>query len=66
MVDHVPVGRDDLAGKIGVVETSVHDHVTAQPCQLARQRCDVDVLAAGVDTAQRGQRAGVFGHQCHR
>ena len=51
-------------GRIGVVGPGGHvDRRSRGAARCGGQRGDVDVLAAGVGAAERGQRAGVLGHQ---
>jgi hypothetical protein len=44
-----------------VVAASVDDDVVAPAAELLRECGDVDVLPAGLDAADRGERAGVLG-----
>jgi hypothetical protein len=70
MVDDDAGGQAHPAGQGRVVATGVHHHVGPQGDHGPGQLGHVHVLAAGVDAAQGGQRAGVLGHHgdahgCH-
>jgi hypothetical protein len=63
VLDSHPVTHRHPVGEGGVVPPGVDRHLEAAALEGEREGGDVDVLAAGVDGAERGQRAGVLGDQ---
>ena len=62
VVHHDARAQVDALGQVGVVTARVHDDLGAAARERGRERGDVDVLPAGVDAAEDGERAGVLGH----
>ena len=61
---HRDVGRHlDHGGKVVTILPGEHVDLVADAAQFASHMIDVDVLAAGIDTAHHGQGRCMLAHQ---
>ncbi|MDQ1181101.1 hypothetical protein QE397_002556 [Rhodococcus sp. SORGH_AS 301] len=60
MDDAVALVDDDLVGLFARIASGEHRHLVAAGDEGDGEASDMDVLPPGVDTARRGERAGMF------